>query len=215
MLFVYAATFSYAYISLDTGTGALILFCAVQMTMIVTSLCLGNRLRYIEWLGVATAFAGFVYLMLPSVGTPSLFGFMLMALSGIAWGFYTLAGQRSENPLRDTTYNFFRTVPFILLLLPFMAQPAALTYQGIILAVISGSIASGLGYTIWYLALKGLSTTQAAVVQLSVPLIAAIGGVVFTNEVFSIRMAISSLMILGGILVVVVGKHVTTYLGKG
>ena len=207
MLFIYAATFSFAYVSMDTGAGALILFGAVQLTMIAVSLIRGNRLFWVEWLGVILAFAGFVYLVLPGLGTPSLTGFILMALSGIAWGFYTLRGQGSTNPLRDTSYNFIRTVPMAIALLVLMMPQLQLSTQGVILAVLSGGIASGVGYTIWYSALRGLSSTQAAVLQLLVPVIAAMGGVIFMGEAITSRLLFSGVMILGGILLVVIGRY--------
>lgn len=207
MLFVYAITFSYAYISLDTGTGALILFGSVQITMIVCSLLSGARLHLTEWFGVAAAFAGFLYLILPGVTAPSISGFLLMSCAGIAWGFYTLLGRGSENPLGDTAFNFFRTVPFVLALLLFTFQSAHYSSAGIILAVLSGGIASGIGYTLWYMALRGLSVTQAAVFQLSVPVIAALGGIVFVSEVVTARLMVSSTLILGGILLVVLGRY--------
>jgi len=207
MLFLYAVTFSFAYMSLDTGTGALILFGSVQITMILTGLYFGNKLHISEWLGVLFAFSGFVYLVFPGLGAPSFLGFLLMTLAGIAWGFYTLAGTGSENPLSDTAYNFYRTLPLVAILIAVTFQNADLSQKGVVLAVLSGGIASAVGYTIWYMALKGLSGTQAAVVQLLVPVIAAFGGVLFANEIFSLRMVVSALMILGGVLVVVLGKH--------
>ena len=206
MLFVYAITFSFAYISLDTGTGALILFAWVQISMILLSLVSGNRLHLSEWAGVFIAFAGFVYLMLPEVSSPSVTGFVLMTIAGIAWGVYSLKGRGSGNPLMDTAYNFLRTVPLVVILLIIAMHDAQYTTEGIWLAVLSGAIASGVGYTIWYKALRGLSTTQAAVVQLLVPVIAAFGGVVFVSEVITVRLTLSALMILGGILLVVLGR---------
>lgn len=207
MLFLYAVTFSFAYISLDTGTGALILFGSVQITMILSGIYLGNKLHKFEIFGVLIAFSGFVYLIIPGIGTPSLMGFILMTVAGIAWGFYTLAGKGSENALSDTSYNFLRTVPLVIVLVALTFHNATLTQKGVVLAMLSGGIASGVGYTIWYVAIKGLSATQAAVVQLLVPVIAAIGGVLFAHEMFSLRMILSSLMILGGILFVVLAKH--------
>ena len=206
MLFVYAATFSFAYLSMDTGTGVLILFGAVQLTMILVSLIRGQRLLWAEWLGVLVAFCGFVYLVLPGLGTPSMIGFVLMSLSGIAWGFYTLNGQGSTHPLNDTAHNFLRTLPMAAILLLFLFSQLQITTQGIILAMLSGGIASGLGYTIWYSALRNLSSTQAAVLQLLVPVIAALGGVIFMAEVMTYRLALSGAMILGGILLVVLAK---------
>lgn len=206
MLFIYAAGFSYAYISLQTGTGALILFGVVQMTMIAVSIYTGNKLHYSEWLGVALAFFGFVYLMLPGVSAPSIQGLVLMTLSGIAWGYYTLAGKGSGDPLGDTSYNFLRTLPLVALLILFNLDSLYLTDSGVYLAIASGAITSGMGYTLWYIALRSLQTMQAAVLQLLVPVIAALGGVLFVDELLTQRIVVSALLILGGILLVVVGK---------
>ncbi|MDX2367127.1 MAG: DMT family transporter [Colwellia sp.] len=209
-LFLYAITFSYAYLSVDTGTGALILFGSVQITMIMLSLISGTRLHLIEWSGVILAFTGFIYLILPNITTPSINGFILMTVSGISWGIYTLKGRSSKNPLMDTTYNFLRTIPFVALLGVFTLQNMSYSSEGIILALISGAITSGVGYTIWYIALGGLSSTQAAVIQLSVPVIAAIGGVIFVSEVITMRLVISATIVLSGILMVVLGKYYFT-----
>ena len=206
-LFIYAVTFSYAYISLETGIGALILFSSVQISMIIIGIYTGNKLRYIEWIGMALAFSGFVYLILPSLTTPSLSGFILMAISGVAWGFYTLAGKGSNNPLSDTAYNFVRTLPLVIILMALTIQYAELSQQGIWLAILSGGVTSGVGYAIWYAALKDISSTQAAVVQLLVPVIATLGGVIFANEVISMRLVIASVIILTGILAVIMGKY--------
>lgn len=210
MLFLYATTFSYAYISLDTGTGALILFGSVQITMILLSLISGTRLHITEWAGVAIAFTGFIYLILPEITTPSIVGFMLMTVAGIAWGIYTLKGRSSKSPLMDTAYNFLRTTPFVLLLAISTINNVNYSSEGIVLALLSGGITSGIGYTIWYIALGGLSSTQAAVLQLSVPVIAALGGVIFVFEAITFRLTISAAMVLGGILIVVLGKYYST-----
>ncbi len=207
MLFLYAITFSFAYITLNTATGALILFGAVQMTMILITLKSGQRLHAAEWLGVFIAFAGFVYLVLPKVNTPSMTGFILMTVAGIAWGIYTLKGKGSASPLADTAYNFSRTIPLVAVLALVAIPYVDLSVNGIILATLSGAVASGIGYTIWYTALGGLSTVQAAVVQLLVPLIAAAGGVIFVSEAITLRLVVSTIMILGGILIVVLGKY--------
>jgi len=207
MLFIYAITFSYAYISLDTGTGALILFGAVQISMIMMGLLSGNKLHYSEWLGVGTAFIGLVYLVIPSLSTPSITGFILMAISGTAWAVYSLLGRASTNPIDDTAYNFLRTLPFIFILALFTYEQLEITPQGLWLAVISGAITSGIGYVLWYIALRGLSVTQAAVIQLSVPILAALGGILFVNELVSLRFIISSTLVLGGILIVVTGRY--------
>ncbi len=210
MLFLYAITFSYAYISLDTGTGALILFGSVQITMILLSLISGTRLHYTEWAGVIIAFTGFVYLILPGVTTPSTVGFLLMAAAGIAWGIYTLKGRGSQNPLMDTAYNFLRTIPLVILLTIITISHANYSSEGVLLALLSGGITSGIGYTIWYIALGGLSATQAAVLQLLVPVIAALGGVLFVSETITVRLTISAAMVIGGILMVVLGKYYFT-----
>jgi drug/metabolite transporter (DMT)-like permease len=207
MLFIYAIAFSFGYVSLDTGTGALILFGAVQITMIMASVISGDKLHTSEWFGLVIAFSGFIYLIIPNLVTPSLMGFILMTISGIAWGLYTLIGRTSQNPLSDTAYNFLRTSPFVLVLIIFGLNNVHLTYQGVILAVLSGAIASGLGYFIWYIALRGLSVTQAAVVQLFVPIIAATAGVVFTDELITLRLIESSALVLGGILTVILGRY--------
>ncbi len=206
MLFLYAITFSFAYITLDTGTGALILFGAVQITMILLSLYSGNKLHFSEWIGVIIAFMGFVYLILPGVNTPPLIGFLLMTVAGISWGIYTLKGRDSKRPLMDTAYNFIRTIPLIIILLFITVKNANYSSEGIWLAIISGGITSGVGYTIWYFALGGLTATQAAVVQLLVPVIAAFGGVLFISEKITFRLTIASVLILGGILIVVMGR---------
>lgn len=215
MLFIYAITFSYAYLSLDTGTGALILFGSVQITMIMLSLIAGTRLHLIELAGVVFAFTGFVYLIIPNITTPSINGFILMMISGISWGIYTLKGRGSKKPLRDTTYNFIRTIPLVVILAAFTMQNMSYSTEGIVLALISGAITSGLGYTIWYIALGGLSSTQAAVLQLSVPVIAGIGGVIFVSEIITIRLIVSTIIVLSGILMVVLGKYHFTQKGTG
>ncbi len=207
MLFVYALAFSYAYIWLDTGTGALILFSAVQITMILLGIKAGNRLSGIEWLGIAAAFSGFVYLMIPTLSTPSLAGFLLMSLAGVAWAVYTLKGQGSVNPLSDTTFNFARTLPFLIVVLLFGLQMSSISREGVILAVMSGALTSGVGYAIWYAALKGLTATQAAVVQLLVPAIAAIGGVMFAGEALSTRLVFATMVIMSGISLVIYAKR--------
>ncbi|SMF55184.1 Threonine/homoserine efflux transporter RhtA [Alteromonadaceae bacterium Bs31] len=208
LLFIYALTFSFAYVSLDTGTGALVLFTSVQITMILWGVCKGHTLQPLEWLGTALAFVGFIYLISPELSTPSLKGFVLMAVSGLAWGLYSLAGKNSNQPLADTAFNFVRTLPLVLLVLAVATPDINLSWRGVLLAAISGALASGAGYTIWYLAMRGLSTVQAAVVQLLVPVIAALGGALFASELLSLHFIISSLIILGGILTVILAKQI-------
>ncbi|GIU43299.1 DMT family transporter [Shewanella algidipiscicola] len=207
MLFLYAVTFSFAYVSLDTGTGALILFGLVQLTMIGASLTQGYRLRWFEWSGVALAFLGLVYLLLPSISTPPLGGFILMALSGVAWAGYTLVGRGSGDPMSDTAYNFMRCLPLVLVLLAVSYQSRLLSIEGVLLAILSGGLTSGIGYAIWYAALKGLTAIQASAVQLLVPLLAAFGGVVLINEPLSKPLILASVMILGGVLLVMLAKQ--------
>jgi drug/metabolite transporter (DMT)-like permease len=214
-LFLYAFTFSFAYVTLETATGALILFGSVQITMILLTIFSGNRLHISEWVGMAIAFAGFVYLVLPGVTTPSVIGFFLMTVSGIAWGVYTLKGRGSKSPIMDTAYNFLRTLPFVIILAIITMKYAHYSAEGILLAALSGGIASGIGYMIWYSALSGLSVTQAAVLQLLVPVIAAFGGIIFVSESISLRLAVSSTMILGGILMVVLGRYYYVQLQTG
>ena len=175
--------------------------------MILYSLLSGIRLPLIEWAGLLTALTGLIVLLLPGASAPSLTGFALMALSGIAWGFYTLAGRGSNKPLLDTANNFLRTLPFVAVLIYLTFDNAQLSNQGIVLAIASGTITSGLGYAIWYSALTRLTVTQAAIIQLTVPIIAAFGGILFLNEVITIKLIGSSILVLGGLLVVSLGKR--------
>lgn len=205
-LFLYAIAFSFAYISLDTGTGALILFAAVQITMITYALASGKKMNMKEWLGVLIAFAGFIYLVSPGVTAPSLNGLLLMTLSGIGWGIYTIRGKASANALQVNAYNFLRTLPLAGIMLLFSLKEMQATNEGVGLAILSGAVTSGIGYTIWYLALRGLTAVQASVVQLLVPVIAAVGGVIFLSELINQRLVIAAIMILGGIGLVVLVK---------
>lgn len=207
MLFVYAASFSYAYISLDTGTGALILFGMVQLSMILIGAFYGNRLHISEWLGVMLAFIGVVYLVQADVSTPSFLGFVLMAISGAAWAVYTLLGRGSRQPIVDTSVNFLRTLPLVIILFLLTFDQLKVTSLGLIYAVLSGAVTSAIGYALWYIVLKQISVTQAAVVQLLVPVLAAVGGVIFVAEAITLRLFISSLLVLGGILLVIAGRH--------
>lgn len=198
-LFVYAVAFSFAYLGLTTATGALILFGSVQLTMFGISLHRGVRSGALEWIGLLVAFAGLVYLMLPGLAAPPLKSAILMAAAGIAWGGYTLRGKVSENPLADTAGNFARSVLMALALAFLFLPNLQISLRGAVLGVLSGAIASGVGYSIWYAALRNLPATRAAVLQLSVPVLAAIGGVILLAETTSIRLAIAAALILGGI----------------
>lgn len=206
-LFVYATGFSYAYLSLDTGTGALILFAAVQLTMIISELVSGRRLGSVECLGFSLAFIGLLVLLLPGAAAPSAAGFGLMAVSGVAWAYYTLAGRGSSDVLLDSSSNFLRALPFLIVLALFTLGDINFSNYGALLAIASGVVASGLGYAIWYSALAGLTISQAAVVQLTVPIIAAGGGVLFSNELISVNLLIASSLVLGGVLLVILKKQ--------
>jgi drug/metabolite transporter (DMT)-like permease len=206
LLFAYAICFSFAYLGLTTATGALILFGSVQLTMIVFTLFKGERPQVPEWLGLIFAFGGLVYLVFPGLSAPSPVHSGLMSLAGAAWGFYSLRGRASTDPLGETAGNFLRSVPFVVLVaLPFAAQ-IHLSPKGVLLAVLSGAIASGIGYSVWYAALRFHTATRAAVFQLSVPALAALGGVIFLTENVSLRLILASALILGGIGLVIAGK---------
>jgi drug/metabolite transporter (DMT)-like permease len=199
MLFLYAACFSFAYIDLSTGTGALILFGAVQATMIFAGFLSGERLHLLQGFGFFLALAGLVYLAAPGIEAPPVMASLLMAAAGIAWGIYSLRGRAQGNPLADTGGNFVRVLPFVAVICLLSFKHIRLTGEGVLLAIASGALASGLGYIAWYAALKGLTAHRAATVQLTVPLLAALGGVIFLSEEISTRLIISTFMILGGV----------------
>lgn len=207
MLFLYAIAFSFAYLSLSAGTGALILFGTVQITMIFVALRSGERPHLLEWLGIFLALGGLVYLVMPGLRAPSPLGSALMIIAGIAWGVYSLRGRGSGFPLADTAGNFIRAVPFIIIVRLIMLDNVHLTQSGILLAVLSGALASGIGYVIWYTALAGLTATRAAIVQLSVPVLAAWGGVAFLAEDISLRLILSGAFILGGIALAIAARR--------
>jgi drug/metabolite transporter (DMT)-like permease len=174
--------------------------------MILAGFIEGHRPHALEWIGLVGAFSGLVYLVSPGISAPPPFGSMLMAVAGIAWGIYSLRGRGSGDPVVATAANFARAVPFALLVSLLVSADFAVTARGAWLAVSSGALASGLGYVIWYAALKGLTTTRAAVVQLSVPVLAAIGGVLFLAEAITHRLIVSSVIILGGIALAIWGR---------
>jgi drug/metabolite transporter (DMT)-like permease len=205
-LIVYAAAFSFAYVGLAAGTGALLLFGAVQASMIGYALWSGERLRVRQWLGVALALAGLVGLVLPGLAAPPLLSSLLMLAAGVAWGIYSLHGKRAADPGAATAGNFLRAVPFAAALSLLMHAHASADRAGVVYALLSGAITSGLGYVIWYAALKELKASSAATVQLSVPLIAALGGIALLDEPLTPRLAASAAAILGGIALVIVRK---------
>src|SRR5215510_12195544 len=199
MLCLYAVTFSFAYISLSAGTGALILFASVQITMIAVGLYTGERPAILEWLGLFVAIAGLIYLVSPGITAPSIVGSLLMATAGIAWGIYSLRGRGAGDPVGVTTDNFLRTVPLAVGLTLIWLSKLTITPAGFLWAALSGSITSGVGYVLWYAALPRLTATRAATVQLAVPVLAALAGVVVLAEAISLRLVISAVVILGGV----------------
>ena len=199
MLFLYAVCFSFAYIALSAGTGALILFGFVQGTMIAIGLWSGDRPAAVEWLGWLLAIAGLVWLVLPGVEAPPVAGATLMAIAGVAWGIYSIRGRAESDALASTTANFLLSVAMVLVLTIMTFSGAGISNRGIVLAIVSGAVTSGVGYVIWYAALNSLSAMQAALVQLSVPAIAMAGGVLLLAEPLSLRLLVSSGLVLGGI----------------
>jgi drug/metabolite transporter (DMT)-like permease len=207
MLFLYAVPFSFAYTRLNTGTGALILFGCVQLTMMISALWSGERPHPLQWFGLGLALGGLVYLVLPGLEAPSFAGAALMAVAGISWGVYSLRGRSAADALVQTTNNFVRSVPLVLAVSLLTLPGFYIQRAGVLLAVASGALASGLGYVVWYAALRGLTATRAAVVQLLVPILAALGGVIFLAEAISLRLVLSAVIVLGGIALALVGRQ--------
>ena len=218
LLALYAIAFSFAYVRLGVGTAALVLFGTVQVTMLLWALRAGERPPFLEWVGLLCALAGLVVLVAPGLTAPPLGSSALMAVAGIAWGGYSLRGRGAVDPLGDTVGNFLRAVPMAVAVnvmaglgvgTPSGGATAALhvSTTGALYAVASGAIASGLGYAIWYRALRGLTAARAAVVQLSVPVLAAVGGRVFLGEQVSMRLVVAAAMILGGIGVALMARR--------
>ncbi len=199
VLFGYAIAFSFAYASLTAGTGALILFGTVQATMFAAGLRAGERFGPFAWCGLAIAVAGVAWLVAPGVSAPDPLGAVLMAVAGVGWGAYSLRGRRLGDPVRMNADSFLRSLPLAVATSAVLVGIRHVTPTGAALAVASGAVTSGVGYIVWYAALRGLTATRAAVIQLSVPVIAAAGGVVFLLEPVSWRLVVSSVAILGGI----------------
>ena len=207
-LFAYAAAFSFAYVSLPAATGALLLFGAVQATMIGRGIWAGERLLRLQIAGLAIALSGLIGLLLPGLSAPPLYGSLLMLGAGLAWGVYSLRGKAEGDPLCVTAGNFLRAAPIaVVLSLVLMFNKASLDTTGVLYALASGALASAIGYAIWYTVLPALKATKAAVVQLSVPVIAGLGGIVFLGEPVTLRLAAASAAILGGIALVILERR--------
>jgi drug/metabolite transporter (DMT)-like permease len=204
-LFAYAAAFSFAYQTLTVATGALLLFGAVQATMIGYGLCKGERFGAVQLVGIVLACGGLVYLLLPGVDAPAPSGALLMIAAGVAWGAYSLRGRAAGDPTRATAGNFIRAVPFALLTSALTLLHSSLDGRGVAYAVASGALTSGVGYAIWYTAVRDLNATSAAMVQLSVPVITAFAGVALLGESLTARLVLASIAVLGGIALVIAG----------
>lgn len=202
-LFAYAACFAIAYVSLPAGTGALLLFGSVQVTMIGYGLWRGERLRRLQSIGLLLALAGLIGLLLPGLTAPPLQGSLLMIVAGVAWGIYSLLGKGAANPTQVTASNFLRAVPLAISLSAATYPQMTLDLPGVGYAIASGAVASGIGYAIWYRALPHLQATQAATVQLSVPILAAIGAILFLNESMTLRLGVATVAVLSGIALVI------------
>jgi drug/metabolite transporter (DMT)-like permease len=209
-LFIYALTFSYGYVAISTATGALILAGIVQLTMIGYALRNGERLHGAEWLGLILALIGLVYLMYPKLTSPSWWGLVMVIISAYAWAMYSLNGRHSLNPITDTAYNFYRTLPMILLLTAAIlafTDVINITPIGVAMAMLSGGVTSGLGYIIWYKALPRLSSSLASACQLLVPLFAAFGASRLIDEPITLHFLLAAAMMLGGLALVLIGRN--------
>lgn len=198
-LFCYMVFFSFAYLTLSAGTGALLLFGAVQLTMFAAAFRNGERFHLLSWVGLGAALAGLAYLVAPGMTAPNPLGAALMSIAGVAWGIYSLIGRRVGSSIMATASNFIYAAPLAIGLGILFIGRAEFSTAGVLLAVTSGALASGAGYAIWYAALPGLAASQAATVQLSVPVIAALGGVALLSEPVSLRLLVASCLTLGGI----------------
>lgn len=206
-LFIYAAGFSFAYVDLSAGTGALLLFGAVQATMIFWGLRKGERLDALQIAGFVVALTGLVVLLFPGISAPPLTGSVFMLAAGVAWGIYSLRGRSGSDATAATSGNFLRAVAFAIVTSLVLLPRIRFDSLGFLYAVISGAITSGIGYVIWYAALPGLKATNAATVQLSVPILAATGGILLLGESISLRYVIASIAVLGGIALVIIEKR--------
>jgi drug/metabolite transporter (DMT)-like permease len=207
LLSLYAVPFSFAYTGLSAGTGALILFGSVQMTMLVAAVRSGEQPHSGEWTGLIVALAGLVYLVFPGLSAPPFIPAALMGIAGCCWGLYSLRGRSGTHPLAETTSNFVRSVPMVVVVSLVMRDRFHAELRGTLLAVASGALTSGLGYVAWYAALRGMTAMRAAVLQLAVPVVAAAGGVVLLAEAVSVRLVLSTILVLGGIGLAIVSRE--------
>lgn len=207
-LAAYMVFFSFAYVSLHAGAGALILFGSVQITMFAVALRSGEHFAPLQWAGLALAVVGLVYLVSPGLTAPDPLGAALMAVAGMSWGVYSLVGRGATDPLAATATNFIFTLPIVAAVSLITLNGVSLSTNGVILAVVSGALASGCGYVIWYAALRGLTATRAAVVQLSVPVIAALGAAAFLAEPITLRLVLASVATIGGVAIVLAQRAV-------
>ena len=208
-LVLYGVAFSFAYISLSSGTGAFILFGTVQATMLSTALVKGEKPFWIEWVGLFVALGGLIYLVFPGMSAPDPLGAVLMVIAGVAWGLYSLKGRGVKDPLEATAQNFMLAVPMVFIVNLFTFSTSHLSSEGVLYACLSGALTSGVGYAVWYAAIKGLTNMQAALLQLCVPIIAAFGGVILLSEQITSRLIYAGLFIISGVVIALLGKRST------
>jgi drug/metabolite transporter (DMT)-like permease len=209
-LFLYGVCFSFAYRSLTSGTGAFILFGTVQTTMLAVLLSRGEKPHISEWVSLLIALGGLGYIVFPGLSAPDPLGAFLMVAAGMAWALYTLRGKGVKDPLETSATNFIFSVPMIFCIYCLNLTKTHVNTEGVAYAVASGALASGVGYVIWYAALRGLTTTQAALLQLSVPVIAAFGGIIFLSETLTTRLIIGGVLIIFGVSLALLGKPKST-----
>lgn len=203
-VFLYLVFFSFAYTRLGAATGALVLIAAVQLTMLCIAVVQGERFALLSWAGFAIAVAGVLYLLLPGATAPDPLGAALMAVSGMAWGFFTIFARGAGSPEETNASNLLWCLLPAALVSLFWSDDMHWTAAGVSLAAASGAVATGLGYIVWYLALRQLMATQAAIVQLSMPAVVALGGVVFLSEPLTVRLLTASAAMLGGIAIALI-----------
>lgn len=209
MLFVYAICFSYAYINLEAGIGALILFAAVQLTIIVVALIKKESINFIKLLGIIISFGGLIYLLFPSEKFEiSIYHSILMIISGIAWGFYTIFGKKSSNATLNTTDNFTKSLFYLVIFFLLFIENLNISNYGVLLAFISGGITSAIGYLLWYYLLPNMKITTSGILQLLIPPIAIFLGVIFLNEELTFKLILSTIIILSGIFIYLKAKEI-------